>query len=317
MAESLSRGDKSTTDRSKTVAMGALQMYFRSISAVAPGLAVHQATRIFFTPQRRPKRIMPPVAGREPEHLEMRVGRDVMHAWRYGIGPAVVFVHGWGGSAHDWPAAAARVVEAGYSAVLCDFPGHGHATGRQTTLPEMAAALRVIANEVAFTGRGRFEPLEAIVAHSFGGAASILAVRDGLLVRSMVLLAPVAHPMAFVDPVIEAIGLAPRLKPAMVEHIRRRAGGDLRRIEVLPALSEVKARALVVHDHHDATVPWSDGLAIAQAWGGARLVSTDGLGHRGVLKDEGVLQTATEFLLEGTERTAAQPWPIIEAVVAE
>ena len=37
---------------------------------------------------------------------------------------------------------------------------------------------------------------------------------------------------------------------------------------------------LVVHDRGDREVPWHDGAAIAAAWPGAALVTTEGIGHR-------------------------------------
>jgi hypothetical protein len=52
----------------------------------------------------------------------------------------------------------------------------------------------------------------------------------------------------------------------------------------------------VFHDRDDAEVPWSDGAAIAGAWPGARLVTTDGLGHRRILRDERVVSQAVAFV---------------------
>jgi pimeloyl-ACP methyl ester carboxylesterase len=54
--------------------------------------------------------------------------------------------------------------------------------------------------------------------------------------------------------------------------------------------------ALIVHDHDDTDVPEADARAIAQAWPGARLVITQGLGHRGVLRSSEVVHHVLEFL---------------------
>ena len=43
-------------------------------------------------------------------------------------------------------------------------------------------------------------------------------------------------------------------------------------------------------------MPWSDGAAIAGAWPGARLVTTTGLGHRRILRDERVVSQAVAFV---------------------
>jgi pimeloyl-ACP methyl ester carboxylesterase len=53
---------------------------------------------------------------------------------------------------------------------------------------------------------------------------------------------------------------------------------------------------LIVHDRDDGDVPVADAQAIAAAWAGARLVVTQGLGHRGVLRSSEVVHHLLEFL---------------------
>jgi hypothetical protein len=53
---------------------------------------------------------------------------------------------------------------------------------------------------------------------------------------------------------------------------------------------------LVIHDRGDGEVPWQHGHAIARAWPGARVLDTDGLGHRRILRDPLVVSAAVEFL---------------------
>ena len=183
---------KRTIVRSNSYGLWFARASFAGLGRFAPALADRQATRLFFTPS--PRRAAEPgaISGREPERFTVTVGKRRMRCWRYGSGPVVVFVHGWSGSARDWTSVAARVIDEGFTAVLCDFPAHGGSDGRQTDLPEMSRALHALADELAFGRGGRVEPLHAVVAHSFGGAATALAARDGLLSGSIVLLAPVA-----------------------------------------------------------------------------------------------------------------------------
>ena len=57
--------------------------------------------------------------------------------------------------------------------------------------------------------------------------------------------------------------------------------------------------ALIVHDTGDADVPFAHGEEIARAWPGAELVTTNGLGHRAILRDPEVLRRTVEFLRPG------------------
>ncbi len=67
---------------------------------------------------------------------------------------------------------------AGFRVVTFDAPGHGHSTGRRSSLVEMADAVSDVGRE--------FGPLYAIVAHSAGAAVTTMALADGLRVEQSV-----------------------------------------------------------------------------------------------------------------------------------
>jgi hypothetical protein len=52
----------------------------------------------------------------------------------------------------------------------------------------------------------------------------------------------------------------------------------------------------VIHDRDDRMMPWTHGATVARLWPGARLLSTEGLGHRRILADEGVTRAAADFI---------------------
>jgi pimeloyl-ACP methyl ester carboxylesterase len=59
------------------------------------------------------------------------------------------------------------------------------------------------------------------------------------------------------------------------------------------------APVLIVHDRDDSDVPYTHGEEIAAAWPGAELLTTNGLGHRAVLRDPAVIQRTVTFLSDG------------------
>jgi pimeloyl-ACP methyl ester carboxylesterase len=64
---------------------------------------------------------------------------------------------------------------------------------------------------------------------------------------------------------------------------------------------------LVVHDRGDAEVPWSDGARNAASASDSRLHTTLGLGHRGILRDPGVVAEVVRFVddaADGGDRTS-------------
>jgi hypothetical protein len=54
-----------------------------------------------------------------------------------------------------------------------------------------------------------------------------------------------------------------------------------------------------VHDRDDRVNRFADAEAYRDAIKGAQLVATQGLGHRRILKEEGVIQQVTRFIARG------------------
>lgn len=304
-AMSIARPVKSMTVRAEMKAPLPIRGTMAFLGAVAPEVAAAVAARMFFTPPRRAGGAPGTLAGVAPEAFRARANGARIECWSYGRGPAVLLVHGWGGIAADWSALAERLVSSGRRVVMFDMPGHGLSAGRQSSLPEMARAIHAVAWEASAAPGGGMEPLHAVVGHSFGGAAAAVAVRDGLLTRSLALVAPVAYPMSFVAAAADSLGLTPRVRRGLERRVVARVGGDLSRIDVVAAVGGCALPGLVVHDRGDARVPWEQGRALAEAWRGAELVTTTGLGHRGVLRDPAVLQMLAAHVDAGSRAASS------------
>jgi hypothetical protein len=76
----------------------------------------------------------------------------------------------------------------------------------------------------------------------------------------------------------------------------RRIGVSFAELDIRVLAPAQRAPLLVVHDREDEEIGWSDGAAVAEAWPGAELVLTRGLGHHRLLKDAGVVARAVAFL---------------------
>jgi pimeloyl-ACP methyl ester carboxylesterase len=92
-----------------------------------------------------------------------------------------------------------------------------------------------------------------------------------------------------------------RLRPALVDELRRgieaRFGAEVWGVldadRVVPGLH---AAGLVIHDADDDEVPLADGRQIAELWPGAAFTTTNGLGHRRILRDEAVRALVVDAL---------------------
>lgn len=265
-----------------------LPAIFGALERTAPAVAGWWADRLFFTPPRPSlsPRLRSIVAEGNP--FEIAFGTRTLPAWRWGRGPTVLLVHGWGSRAGHLGTFVAPLVAAGFSPVAFDAPAHGAATGRRTNVPEIARAMATVAKEAG--------PVHGVVAHSAGAAATAVALQNGLPAARVVFLAPAGNPEGFTRTFAGRIGLGPRSIRAMRARAERRIGVSFAELDIRVLALAQRAPLLVVHDREDEEIGWADGAAVAAAWPGAEMVVTRGLGHHRLLKDAGVVARAVSFL---------------------
>lgn len=272
----------------------AVRGVFRTLSAVSPAVAAKAASRLWFTPPRPPL----PQHARDllgtGERRELFVhGRKVV-TWSWGRGPAILFVHGWGGSAAQVSSFLQPLVQRGHRVITFDAPAHG-ASGasrfgrRQSTFFDFADALIAIANDAG--------EVAGVIAHSGGCTAVGWAIRSGWRVPAAVFIAPMGSPLAYRAVFQTALGVSDDVMARFSAATEERLQFKWEELEV-PSVARVAAtpRLLVVHDREDRETSWNEGAAVAEAWPEARLVTTSGLGHRRVLRDENVVKDVVEFL---------------------
>jgi pimeloyl-ACP methyl ester carboxylesterase len=217
-------------------------------------------------------------------------GRQIA-TWRWGgdEAPAVILAHGWGGHAAQMRAFVFPLLKAGFRVITYDQPAHGVSEGKLTGLPDFAEVLA----EVAWHYGGA----HAFVGHSLGAAAGALALANGKArFERAVLIGPPADLVGYSRRFARWYWMPEAVRGAMQHAIEERYGILWQDLEVARLAPRLSAPALVIHDRDDRHVPWTQGARIAQLWPGARLMSTDGLGHRRILEDEAVTCAAADFI---------------------
>ena len=264
---------------------------FRVLSFVAPAAASALAIELFRRPRRHatPPREQEAMTGATP--FEVRAGVSTrLRAWSWGDGPLVILMHGWEGRGSQMAVFAAPLAKAGFCVVTFDAPAHGASTGRKSSLPHFTWALRAVA---ASQGTPH-----AIIAHSMGCASATLALRDGLDAQRLVFVAPPLDPSTYT----RQFGEIFRLPESTIAGLRNRVEERFVRpwSDYSPAESAPHMRAplLIIHDRNDVEVPYAGGARLAELWPNARLITTDGLGHRRILRDESVIREAINFIAD-------------------
>lgn len=261
---------------------------FLLLQRVWPSAAAALAERLCCLPPRHPEPAREREALRAGRPLRIRFRSGFLRAWRFGQGPAVLLVHGWGGRGGQMTPFVEPLVAAGFSVVTFDGPGHGRSSGRLAALPLFEQALHAL--------QARLGPFRAVIGHSMGAGAAALALRSGLRSEVAVFVSPPRGPQDYFAQFGRLFGLHARTHEAVLARLQRRFGVRPDEIDVQQIAAGQSTPLLVLHDAQDREVPLAHAQAIAERWPGAELVVSDGLGHTRILRDGGTVARAVAFV---------------------
>lgn len=276
--------NKSTNVRSYESTPMWMRAAFLTASHLAPGLTSAIAARLF----RRTHRKSPRPGERDVLQGATAMTLAGMKAWSWGEGPTVLLVHGWNGRATQLGDFVRPLVSRGYRAIAFDAIGHGESPGNLLSLPELGSCVREVADELG--------DVYGVIAHSLGGAATTLALSEGLQIERAVFISPPSDPREFLGLFSTALGISDEVRTRVKQRVERRLGiamEDMRAHIIAPSM---KIPLLVIHDQDDKEVPVRVGQNIADAWPGAKLIVTEGLGHQRILRAENVTSMAVSFV---------------------
>ncbi|HYF71919.1 MAG TPA: alpha/beta fold hydrolase, partial [Nocardioides sp.] len=240
-------------------------------------------------------------AGGEPFTVRAQGSAVRGHVW--GAGPVVYLVHGWGGRGSQLAPLVEPLVASGHRVVLFDGPAHGDSDpgpmgrGRSSGV-ELGRALDAVA--------ARFGPAEAVVAHSMGAIATYLALRFGWLgTRRLVLVSPMVEATSLFEMFQAALGFGPRTRRAFDRAVDELVGVSVAEFDArVQAAHAGPVPTLVVHDVGDRQTSYAGARSLAEGLPDARFVTTEGLGHRRILRDPDVIARVTDFV-RGEDRVEA------------
>nr|WP_315429102.1 alpha/beta fold hydrolase [uncultured Albidiferax sp.] len=272
-----------------------LRWGLRALQQVSPALALRSAYRLFGTPL--------PLKWRGRQHAwgsawqTERWGFEQASLTVYSLPaadhvPSVLLLHGWGGHAAQMLPLAQALAAQGMRPVLVEMPAHGRSDGQTSNLAQFSRAIDYVSARLL---QDR-QPLRAVVAHSLAANAAAFVLARGLPAAKLVLLAPPASPRQYTHQFAQVFGLREALRAALQQRLEAREGVVMTQFEPAAVGPRIRAQTLVVHDRGDRVNRFADGLAYSQAIPRARLVETQGLGHRRMLQDPGVLAEVAAFV---------------------
>lgn len=208
-------------------------------------------------------------------------------AW--GSGPAVLLVHGWCGRSTQMSGFVSPLLEAGYSVEAIDCWGHGDSPGKQSHGVAFVEGIMLASKEHG--------PYAAVIAHSLGAAATLIALGKGINVGRAVLLAP---------PELRTVTrrfaakkkLSEQEQRAFTPALERKVGMHEEDFLLEQVAKNIHTPVMLIHDSADREVPVDDVLGIVQNLNQGSLIQVSGCGHLLLLKSAEVIKNAVNFIAQ-------------------
>jgi pimeloyl-ACP methyl ester carboxylesterase len=273
---------------------------FAASRLLLPEVAGAWAERMFLTPPRGKNAAASALdlIDAKSSFLEHKGRHIATFTWgaRSTDAPAVLLAHGWGGYAAQMRGFVFPLLQAGYRVIAYDQPAHGVSDGKLTGLPDFADVFGMVAR--------RFGRIEAVIAHSLGGAGAALSLSwNKASFKKIVLVSPPSDLVGYSRRFARWYWMPEPVRKAMQAAIEERYGVRWEDLELGAVAPHLRAQALVIHDRDDHMMPWTHGAKVARQWPGAKLMLTDGLGHGRILREERVLRAAADFIAGRTTVT--------------
>ena len=251
--------------------------------------------RVFAVPQRAIPETTPGHFGLDGEEVWIEGPNDKrLHAWFIPAGPhapAVVVLHGWGGTGADMLPIAPGLNDLGLHALFLDARTHGLSDEEDfMSMPRFAEDL-----ETALDWLGDRDDVTTIgvIGHSVGAAAAILAASRSANVDAVVAVASFAHPEELLW---RAIPYPAPIKWSLLRVIRQMIGVSYDEIAPRNRIGDVRAPVLLVHGEEDDVIPVEDALSLHEQLPSSKLIIVPGGKHSDLEAFEPYFADVDDFL---------------------
>ena len=273
--------------------MERISQLFRLLQSANPRVAARAALFLFTHPMptaiftKAEKRLAAKARAKlgEATREDLRACGYRIATWRFAT-PAperkgsVLMVHGWTSAAAFMTAPVDRLLARGYDVIAFDMPAHGKSSGRRAVMMDCVLATVAVAS--------RYGPIDTVIAHSFGGPVTTMAVASELspALHADTQLIFIASPNRLADVTEQfarQIGLSKEAQAIFEAELVAPFGGSLEAMDANVLLKGCGNRLTILHSRDDTEVGFDAAERYAGLGERVRLQPLDGLGHRRIL----------------------------------
>lgn len=274
------------------IAISYIRWNLRILALFSKKRAAQKALRLFCTPFPQTKRRITSLFHEaEKLHLVIDNKKIAGYRWNHPRSKKILIIHGFQSSAKKFEQHIALMINKGYEVLAFDAQAHGESDGKQVNVLEYAHLIELICK--------KYGPIDAFLAHSFGGLAVSLALEKSIhnSQTKLVLIAPATETSSAVDLLFSYLSLNASIRDTFEELIIAIGGKSVHWLSVSRAIENIRARILWIHDEDDDVTPIKDVHPLMLAgYPNIEFLITKGLGHRRIYHEEKVIKAIDAFL---------------------
>lgn len=271
-----------------------VKTYFGLSSILAPEKTGKKSFELFQKVRKKSVREREQLFFKEARAFKVHAENEPIDCFELGNpnGPLVFLVHGWDSNAGSLSKLSTKFAEANYRVITFNLPGHAFYRSSSTNLLECKIAFEAVLDFVKPTA-----PF-SVVSHSFGSAvvANGLANTDYEVDKLVFLTNPNRVEDIFIE-FKEIIGLRKKAYKSLVKHTTKILGAPINTLDVTTNLGKIDFdRLLMIHDKHDAVLPYQNSFDINSEILNAQLISFEKIGHYKMLWNDEVVGRTLAFV---------------------
>lgn len=218
------------------------------------------------------------------------IGKKI-NIYEYGTGEKnVLLVHGWSGRGTQLFSIADFLLSKGYKIISFDAPAHGKSKGEETYMREFVECVLEIGKRYEF---------DTAIGHSLGGMSLINAVRKGLKINFLIAISSANNVTILLDEFVKKMGLNGYVYNYLYkyfEELFKSFDENMEDYSSSNAVKNLNVPVLVMADKDDVDVLLECCQKIHNNAKNSHMYVTEGLGHRRILADKGVINKIYEFI---------------------
>ncbi|MBR9861449.1 alpha/beta hydrolase [bacterium] len=261
-----------------------LQKVFPFLEKYWPSVADRLFTYLFFRTFRSPFKKKDLAFLAKADQGLITVNKKKVRTYQWGSGEKkVLMVHGWMGRATQFDEFVSFYLDKGFTCVAFDAPGHGMSSGNRTNILEFKEVIL----ELSKIHKG----FDMIIAHSLGGAASVLANGERKISAKQILLATPSIGQRILEGFAQGVNASSARFKYLRDSINRKYKLDFDSLmteNTVRSLNNVDL--LLINDRKDHLVQLEHPRAILRNYQRTEYYETSDLGHNRMLKNREVIE---------------------------